>query len=352
MTTDRVAEENQLLHDLVALYAPSGREGPAAEFLRDVFLRWGMNARIDEVGNVIGEIGEGSPTVCFLGHIDTVTGEIPVRREGNVLYGRGTVDAKGPLAAAACAAARLPRDIPKKIVIVGAVGEEAPNSPGASYFVHRLRPDFAIIGEPSRWDRITVGYKGVLHYKWTLSAPRLHSAAESPSATDVTLASFAGIVERGNESSESAFERVTGRIRSFNTREDDMIETATMSADIRLPPSRDPDALEQEIRERARKETAGNAMIDVIEKLPAVVCDKNSRLVRAMLAAIRRHGGRPRFVRKTGTSDMNLVAPVWRCPMAAYGPGDSNLDHTPNEHIDLDEYQRAIAVLETTFLNL
>jgi len=34
------------------------------------------------------------------------------------------------------------------------------------------------------------------------------------------------------------------------------------------------------------------------------------------------------------------------------GPGDSNLDHTPEEHIDLDEYQKAIAVLEKTFLNL
>jgi LysW-gamma-L-lysine carboxypeptidase len=29
----------------------------------------------------------------------------------------------------------------------------------------------------------------------------------------------------------------------------------------------------------------------------------------------------------------------------AYGPGDASLDHTPHEHIDLDEYHRAIAVL-------
>jgi LysW-gamma-L-lysine carboxypeptidase len=31
--------------------------------------------------------------------------------------------------------------------------------------------------------------------------------------------------------------------------------------------------------------------------------------------------------------------------MLAYGPGDSALDHTPHEHIDLAEYARAIAVL-------
>ena len=53
----------------------------------------------------------------------------------------------------------------------------------------------------------------------------------------------------------------------------------------------------------------------------------------------------PRFVYKTGTSDMNVVGPVWQCPMLAYGPGDSTLDHTPDEHLHLDDYQRAIAVL-------
>jgi LysW-gamma-L-lysine carboxypeptidase len=43
---------------------------------------------------------------------------------------------------------------------------------------------------------------------------------------------------------------------------------------------------------------------------------------------------------------MNVVAPVWRCPILAYGPGDSALDHTPREHLDLDEYRRSIRVLE------
>jgi len=48
---------------------------------------------------------------------------------------------------------------------------------------------------------------------------------------------------------------------------------------------------------------------------------------------------------KTGTSDMNIAAPAWGCPILAYGPGDSALDHTPDEHIDLDEYLRAVRVL-------
>ena len=42
---------------------------------------------------------------------------------------------------------------------------------------------------------------------------------------------------------------------------------------------------------------------------------------------------------------MNVVGPAWHCPIVAYGPGDSSLDHTPNEHLDLAEYRQAIAIL-------
>jgi len=49
---------------------------------------------------------------------------------------------------------------------------------------------------------------------------------------------------------------------------------------------------------------------------------------------------------KSGTSDMNVVGPAWRCPILAYGPGDSSLDHTPEEHVPLQEYWRAVLVLE------
>ena len=79
---------------------------------------------------------------------------------------------------------------------------------------------------------------------------------------------------------------------------------------------------------------------------------KNSSLVRAFLPAIRERGGSPRFVVKPGTSDMNVVGPAWGCPILAYGPGDSALDHTPEEQIDLDEYRTAIIVLTSALARL
>ena len=65
-----------------------------------------------------------------------------------------------------------------------------------------------------------------------------------------------------------------------------------------------------------------------------------------MLSGIRAQGGTPGFVNKTGTSDLNIVAPAWGCPALVYGPGDSAYDHTPDEQISLDEYARAVQVLE------
>jgi LysW-gamma-L-lysine carboxypeptidase len=75
-------------------------------------------------------------------------------------------------------------------------------------------------------------------------------------------------------------------------------------------------------------------------------------VVRAFLTGIRDAGGTPRFKMKTGTSDMNILAPIWNCPALAYGPGDSKLDHTPDEAIDLGEFQRGVEVLTTALRQL
>jgi LysW-gamma-L-lysine carboxypeptidase len=86
--------------------------------------------------------------------------------------------------------------------------------------------------------------------------------------------------------------------------------------------------------------------------IPAWICEKNTRLVRAFLSSIRSAGGEPRFVYKTGTADLNIVAPVWKCPALVYGPGDSSLDHRPNEQILLDEYEKSVRVLGNALRSL
>jgi LysW-gamma-L-lysine carboxypeptidase len=76
---------------------------------------------------------------------------------------------------------------------------------------------------------------------------------------------------------------------------------------------------------------------------PPFRAEKNTPEMRALLRATRdgvyprAPGGRPRFKLKTGTSDMNVVGPAWGCPIVAYGPGDSALDHALDERSGLDQ---------------
>jgi LysW-gamma-L-lysine carboxypeptidase len=79
---------------------------------------------------------------------------------------------------------------------------------------------------------------------------------------------------------------------------------------------------------------------------------KDTHLTRAFRTAIRAHGGVPQPTLKTGTSDMNVVAPLWGCPILAYGPGDSTLDHTPTERLEIAEYLRAIEILRDALVRL
>lgn len=177
MSVDR-ASAIDLLEELVSIPSLSQQESAASKFLVGWLEERGLErCRVDEVGNAVGEIGEenSAKTIVLLGHIDTVPGDIPVEKRGSddseLLYGRGSVDAKGPLAAFAAAAARLggewARQNDLRIVVVGAVEEESTTSRGArrirdSFLEGGKAPDACVIGEPSGWNRVTLGYKGRL----------------------------------------------------------------------------------------------------------------------------------------------------------------------------------------------
>ena len=133
-------DEIELLRGAVAIESPSGQEQALARYLLDAMHRLGYDrAWIDEVGNAIGELGppDAEHTLVLLGHMDTVPGRIPVRIEDGKLYGRGSVDAKGPLCAFIAAAARARPQAGWRIAVVGAVEEEAATSKGARHIARR-----------------------------------------------------------------------------------------------------------------------------------------------------------------------------------------------------------------------
>lgn len=346
-----MTSEQELLKDMLTIYSPTGQEAGVATYLVERFQSAGLGAGCDEVGNFVSTVGEGPAEVVLLGHIDTVSGKIPVQERDGLLYGRGAVDAKGPMAAFVSAALRLARQNSLsnlRLRVIGAVGEEG-SSPGARHLAPRLRPQHLIIGEPSGWDSLVLGYKGSLRIQYTLTRSSRHSAGPDEAVPEVALRFWQNLKQMCVERNEGkkVFDQLSPSLRAINTSSDGLNDTVEMDIGVRLPVDIGPQDLETRLRE-----WSGEATIDVAFGDPAVRGEKNTSLVRSFMAALRDADARPRFKVKTGTSDMNVVGPAWQCPMLAYGPGDSSLDHTPEEHIELAEYDRAIGILETALKNL
>jgi LysW-gamma-L-lysine carboxypeptidase len=333
-----------LLHDLVAIPSPSHEEAGAVQYLVGWMAENGFDeAFVDAAGNAVGIRGAGSRDIVLLGHIDTFGGVLPVVVEDRRLYGRGAVDAKGSLCtfAAAAAQADLPADT--RFVVIGAVEEEARSSKGARYAAGQYQPALCIIGEPSAWDRLTLGYKGRLLLRWRWDGALAHSASRVASPPEHAVAFWERVTRYAaevNAECDSLFNRLDATLQQINSGQEGAYGWAEALVGFRLPPDIDPHELAAVFMAQA-----GDAVIEASGHERACLAPKDTELARTLRRAIREQGGRPAFVHKTGTSDMNVVAPVWNCPILAYGPGDSSLDHTPDEHLNLDEYLRAVAVL-------
>jgi [amino group carrier protein]-lysine/ornithine hydrolase len=334
----------ELLRGLVEIPSPSREEAGAVAWLCEQMEMLGIAAHSDGAGNAIGLKGNGPVEIMLLGHIDTVPGHVPVEIVDGALYGRGTVDAKGPLATfvAATAQADLPEGL--QVRIVGAVEEEVMSSRGAHWLIdHADRPDAVIIGEPSGWDAIVLGYKGSVSFVYHVEREMSHSAGPDASAAQVAVdfwnrvTSWCGDM---NGEQEPGFKTVDATLHSMNTGNDGLHDRAELRGGLRLPPGVSPEEAIEGVRL-----LAGPGNIEFTVNAAAYRAEKRTPLVSAFNAAIRQSGATPRIKVKTGTSDMNLVGPVWNCPILAYGPGDSQLDHTPNEHVMIEDLERATEIL-------
>jgi N-acetyl-ornithine/N-acetyl-lysine deacetylase len=245
-----------LLHGLVAIPSLSHAEAAASAWLVEQMTAAGYDrAYVDDAGNAVGELGptDAARLLVLLGHIDTVPGNIPVRVEesdaGPVLYGRGSVDAKGPLATATAAVARLGSAWAHahnvRLVVVGAVEEEAASSKGARFIrdrfdgVHEPIPDACIIGEPSAWHRVTLGYKGRVLVEMEASQPMAHTAGPDAGVATVAvdfwswLSAYAAAFNQGRD---KAFDQLLPSLRSLRTFTDDaMHDHVVANSGIRLP---------------------------------------------------------------------------------------------------------------------
>lgn len=339
--------EVELLEALVRIPSVTGSEAAAVRFLQQRARADGLRILEDAAGNFVAETGSGPRLLLFVGHVDTVPGHIDVRREGDSLWGRGSVDAKGPLAAAYCAALRHKDSAELTIRIVGAVDEEG-DSRGAKALDRSLRPEWIFVGEPSGVHGITLGYKGILRGAFRLQRFRAHGAHPGRTAVEDAIAFWNDVAF--TYGLEDRFETMQGHLTSLTSQSDGLVDKVEGRFHLRLPPGHHPEAVEAELHRLAERH---GVTVEGHERMPPALASKRTPLVAAFLESIRVHGGQPRLLRKTGTADFCLLA-EWHpgIPIVAYGPGDASLDHTPEERIEMPEFLQAIDILDGVFTRL
>lgn len=359
----------QFLINLLGIYSPSGREEAIGNFLAEEMMKMGFQVGVDSVGNVIGVIGDGEPVILLCGHMDTVAGHIPLRVEEGKIYARGAVDAKGPLAAMIMAAIAAGKDpaFKGKILVICAVEEEATSRGIRHLITQGIKADYAIFGEPSGVENITIGYKGQVQLRIVVktdtghaSTPWLYeNALEKAYELWQQIKTAYSYTPTDKQNGESPFYAVTACLTKLTGgRANSVIPyECEMALDIRVPPQFTTAQIIEQTQKIIAQYQQGNPKVSVKATVHDTVepfeVNKNSLLVHALSAAIRKVRNKPAtLMRKTGTGDMNILGNAMNLPIVTYGPGDSHLDHRIDEHILISEYLDAIQIYQETILKL
>jgi [amino group carrier protein]-lysine/ornithine hydrolase len=357
----------RFLTNLLGIYSPSGKEGDAANFLELEMKRMGFEVGKDAIGNVIGVVGEGKPVILLCGHMDTVAGYLPLRIEEGKIFARGAVDAKGPLAAmimAAVAAAKEPTFEGK--ILVAAVVEEEATSRGVKHLITQgIEADYAIFGEPSGVENVTIGYKGQIQLKIVLKTETGH--ASTPWLYDNSLEKAIELWEQIKNASSypsldpsaSPYNAVTAcLVKLVGGRATSVVPfEAEMNLDVRIPIQFSTSQVFEQIQKIMTKYQTANPKVSVkatvLDTVEPFEVNKASPLVHVFSSSVRKVLNKPAtLLHKTGTGDMNILGKAMNLPIVTYGPGDSHLDHTLDEHIETKEYLEAISVYKEAIMRL
>jgi succinyl-diaminopimelate desuccinylase len=406
---DRARDELvQLTADLVRIPTvnPPGEQYDAcAHFLGDDLARRGFaieyiaadgrpehTARHPRVNVVASRRGGPGAVVHLNGHIDvvpagdgwTVDPFAGVVRDGRI-YGRGVCDMKAGIAAAVFAAEAIERAgvaLPGTIEISGTVDEESGGFAGVAHLAHtgriaKGRTDFVIIPEPLNVDRICVGHRGVYWFEVIAHGRTGHgsmpflgvSAIDGmgrllQSVRDVLMPALASrqtavpVVPPGARHATININGIDGGQPIDGIQTPCIADLCRAVFDRRFLLEEGFDAARQEIFElvaRAARD-APDVRFDVRDLMvvhPTKTPD-DSPVIAALDRSIRRVLGKPPvLVASPGTYDHKHVARIAGVPhCVAYGPGELELAHQPDEHCRIDDLVNAAKVIALATLDL
>ncbi len=338
-----------MLIEMLNIYSPSGKEEEIAKLIREYMVNLDFqDPIIDDQLNVISVNGTGNPSVFLCGHEDTVPGILNVKSRGNLVYGRGAVDAKSSLLALILGAKKaMDNGFKGKILVSAASGEES-DSKGINRILKTYSGyDYAVFGEPGGSMNITAGYKGRLLMKVEMKTGTHHASSSWMEANSIDLLMNLWIAIRDKYGSNKDFNSVTAGITKFNGGQYDNMtpEYASMYIDIRYPKSVSEDELVNEMKSYMENILKENYSYDIESRTYPYIADMKSPLVKSFKYSISQNGMVPRLIFKSGSGDMNTLGYEWKIPAITYGPGDTQLSHTQNEVIDVRDLYKSIDVI-------
>lgn len=350
-----------------------GREKSCAEKIAEVFTNWGMQAELVEVlegrPNVYCRLkGSGEGTSLMLnGHTDTVPAyEMnippfePFVKEG-LLYGRGSVDMKGPIAAM-MVAMRLLKDlnIPLKgdLIFAGVINEED-RSEGTEYLVtHGPHADRCIVGEPSSLE-IRAGHRGLEWLEFEFTGKAAHGGTPDKGINAIRMA--ARFIQRVEEillpRLAERTNSVTGpAVMNFGvihggTQPSTVADRCILRIDRRWVPSETLpqvlgeyqailDDLSHEDATFQGKMTRMESNMATMDHYPMEI-NLQDPLVTSLQTVLKELDIEPQISSFGGWTDASLISNFAHIPSLVFGPGDIAVAHSRCEFVPVSELRLA-----------
>jgi acetylornithine deacetylase len=335
----------ELLCDLVRVPSPSGDEGAAAALLAERLFAAGLTPHV--VGrNVWCAVGpDHGPTILLCSHLDTVPiGEgwtrppLEAKREGERIYGRGSNDAKGCLAAMTAALVRLGAAGTRARVVLAAVCEEETGGLAGlpALLPHLGTLDAAVIGEPTGLVPVCA-QKGLLALDATARGRQAHAARpeEGDNAIAAAARAIAALDAFEFEARSEALGPPTAEVTMIKAGERRNVIPAScwFALDVRTTPEYDTPELVQLIGRVLGPEVLLSVK-GAGARAQATPVDHP--VIRAAVAAT--------GAAAVGSPTVSDWARLDGVPAVKLGPGESPRSHTPDEYVTVVELERGADV--------
>jgi acetylornithine deacetylase len=167
----------ELTKSLVNMASVTGHERACAEFVKGYLVELGFQAQLMPVSRDRSNVFAtwGKPDIVLSTHLDTVPPFFPAHEDADHIYGRGSCDAKGILAAQVSAAERLKKDGVEDFALLFLVGEETVSDGAREANLHPQGSRYIINGEPTD-NKLVIGSKGILRIDMRARGKMAHSA--------------------------------------------------------------------------------------------------------------------------------------------------------------------------------